>query len=401
MGGRNVGGEWQVELPDAARDPREVIREQQRLSGNVSEEEFGKTSGLEYRPEDYPALRLEETRDSNPLWVGRKNGQRSNNEQFPALPSGASGPVVSGWGGAVKVNKKLSVVKPKAQQPPQPSHSRPAMATAKGVSVVGFHPPPPPAPPPKSVPSQQKPSATPVSATATTIESSRTSAGVEELTLAEKLRVSSKRSPPNPPSSNQQPIRVASPAFVENTQSWTPSPPTLARDSPDDYPALPTAKKAPKSSVVSWNSGSGSGKTGSGIYLVKPKSKVTPTESKSNDPPPGFILHDNEPPPGFFSPSVPNTNQKKSKPSSTSESTEASNRKDFPGGWAPSIGGSRDFTPPSPVESTVTPDESDFPTLSGGKSRNSSQVVGPSIPKKGKSKKQVQNELQSLAFKSK
>jgi hypothetical protein len=401
MGGRNVGGEWQVELPDAARDPREVIREQQRLSGasGNADEEFGKTAGLEYRPEDYPALRIDEAPDSNPLWVGRKNGQRSNNEQFPALPSGGGGPVVSGWGGAVKVSKKLSVVKPKQSNP------KPAIAgTTKGSSVVGFHPPAPPAPPPKA---SQKPSSTPVNNPPKNVEPPRApSAGVEELTLAEKIRISSQRAPPNPPP-NQQPTRIASPAIVENTASmnWTPPPPTLVKDSPDDYPALPTAKKSVKSSSIpSWNSagGGGGGKTGSGIYLVKPKSKVPSNDSKPAEPPPGFLLQDNDPPPGFFSPSVSATtnSQKKTK----AELTESSNRKDFPGGWV-SIGGSRDLTAQqaSPVESpAVVVSESDFPTLPGGNTSNrNSQATGPSVPKKAKSKKQMQNELQSLAFKSK
>jgi hypothetical protein len=431
MGGRNVGGEWQVELPDAARDPREVIREQRRQNAESDEESFGKTSGLEYRPEDYPAL-ISESESSQPLWVGRKSGQKSSNEDFPSLSSGGRGVVTTGWGGTVKVNNKLTVVKPRG--PPQPSPQsipRPAAGGIKGAAVVGFHPP---APPPKHIPAQQKDkkpsgiSVHPTTRAPITSDSPKLQAAVEELTLAEKIKSMSSKGTTTVASANSQ-VRVPSPAVHDYPPiAASPSPNTLVRDSPDDYPALPSSKKEKKSgkassvsnSGASWNSalssygfeGSKSGKTGSGIYLAKPKSIPSTASASSplaNDPPPGFVLLDNEPPPGFFSPATNLDNnadgQKKSKSNSanpTNQSRESS-RTDFPGNWAP-IGGSRGVHSPNESPANVSEalvSESDFPALSGKNNTQGGATVAAGQKKSKSKKQQKQNELQSLAFKVK
>jgi hypothetical protein len=414
MGGRNVGGEWQVELPDAARDPREVIREQRRQNGaEVDEESFGKTSGLEYRPEDYPAL-ISESESSKPLWVGRNTGQKSRNEDFPSLSSGTRGAVTTGWGSTVKVNNKLTVVKPRGLPQPAP---RPAAGGIKGASVIGLHPPPPP----KSVPvpqqqKEKKPSGISLHPTPRTVphDPPKPQAAVEELTLAEKIRGMSLKGTAPVPSAPSQ-IRVPSPATHDYTMTASsPSPNTMASDSPDDYPALPT-KKEKKTAKLSSNSSSGAswnatlssygfeggpkpGKTGSGIYLAKPKSAtaaapIAPTPLVS-EPPPGFVLLDNEPPPGFFSPAKPKSS---SSSSVGSKPTMDSSRIDFPGNWAP-IGGSRGVQSSNDTQpSGVVVSDSDYPTLPG---KSNGQGGGGAGQKKNKSiGKKQKNELQSLAFK--
>lgn len=386
MGGRNVGGEWQVELPDAARDPREIIREQ-RLTTGEHDGSVAKTSGLEFRPEDYPALGTESA-DNNPLWIGKKGAQKNNSEDFPALSSGSRGTVITGWGGNVKATNKLTVMKPRGSaQSHQASAPNKQMGSGvKNSTVVGFHPP---APPPPKASKEKKMTPAPTSV----------SSDSDELTLAEKIKKEMTLKIATPV--QRDPFKAESTILkAESVQIplQHPSPPSVP--SPNDYPALPTSKRgnkmtpaAPSLVGASW-SNEKQGKTGSGIYLAKPKLKSNQASNigelqAASDPPPGFVLLNNEPPPGFFTVSA----ETKSK----SAPTETSTRKDFPGSWV-SIGGSRGDSPLVNSVSVSPISDNDFPNLSSGKNV---QGNTSSNQKKPKSKKQIQNELQTLAFKSK
>ena len=94
MGGRARGGEWQVELPPSARDPRDAIRAANATVDSSSFISNGRT--FQDNEEEYPALA-----PSGPgsLTIGNwgKLSTKSNKKQdFPALSSGYERTVSNG-----------------------------------------------------------------------------------------------------------------------------------------------------------------------------------------------------------------------------------------------------------------------------------------------------------------
>ena len=125
MGGRAIGGEWQVELPDAARDPREVLRESLQAQGGA----VPPPVQHEFNAEHYPALHTSATPDrrgySAPLWSGNSRhgvgrSRYHGGEDFPVLGGccQAVRPAAQGWGSVsgatIRVGKTSSVIRPRA-----------------------------------------------------------------------------------------------------------------------------------------------------------------------------------------------------------------------------------------------------------------------------------------------
>lgn len=116
MGGRAEGGEWQVELPDASRDPRDVLREQEGGEANSAAIAAATAAVLhEFNAENYPSLASANEVSgggSTPLWVGGRSGSGRGGrreEDFPSLGS-SSRQGGQGWGNlGIRVDKKLSV----------------------------------------------------------------------------------------------------------------------------------------------------------------------------------------------------------------------------------------------------------------------------------------------------
>ena len=93
MGGRARGGEWQVELPPSARDPRDAVRAARAAPDPSSFISAGRT--FEDTEEEYPALAPTGT---GSLTIGGW-GKLSNKSNKPALSGGLRSGVNNGVGG--------------------------------------------------------------------------------------------------------------------------------------------------------------------------------------------------------------------------------------------------------------------------------------------------------------
>jgi hypothetical protein len=142
MGGRAEGGEWQVELPDASRDPRDLLREQEGGGDSNSAAIAAATAAVlhEFNAENYPTLASANDSGgggggSTPLWVGGRGGGRggSRAEDFPSLGHSSRQGTQQGWGNlGIRVDKKLSV-RPRAGNAHNSGANK--VAAAPGLTV--------------------------------------------------------------------------------------------------------------------------------------------------------------------------------------------------------------------------------------------------------------------------
>lgn len=96
MGGRARGGEWQVELPPSARDPRDAVRASQAAAEPASFVTAGRA--FEDTLEEYPALARA---GGGALTIGGWGKISNNNGKKPDFPALGPGPGASLKGGGV------------------------------------------------------------------------------------------------------------------------------------------------------------------------------------------------------------------------------------------------------------------------------------------------------------
>ena len=114
VAGRDINGEWQVLMPQGARDPREGRRLREG-SQSVDDEEY--PSEHTFVPAEYPTLQGDIKDDSKKSEAEIKWRKSESTEDYPALvgaerkaPLGQAR--IANWGARIKVNKKLTVRKP-------------------------------------------------------------------------------------------------------------------------------------------------------------------------------------------------------------------------------------------------------------------------------------------------
>ena len=97
MGGRARGGEWQVELPPSARDPRDAVRAARAAPDPSSFISAGRT--FEDTEEEYPALAPTGTGSLTIGGWGKLSNKNDKKQDFPALSGGLRRGVNNGGGG--------------------------------------------------------------------------------------------------------------------------------------------------------------------------------------------------------------------------------------------------------------------------------------------------------------
>ena len=97
MGGRARGGEWQVELPPSARDPRDAVRAARVAPDPSSFISAGRT--FQDTEEEYPALAPTGTGSLTIGGWGKLSNKSNKKQDFPALSGGLRSGVNNGVGG--------------------------------------------------------------------------------------------------------------------------------------------------------------------------------------------------------------------------------------------------------------------------------------------------------------